>query len=131
MKKTHSNKKRSSFISAIRASKYRNVRLNGAKPVFTKKYDNKRVAHSAHGFCGIRDEEDVKTLTANIVKFLKKKIENFNPKKQHIAIENPTLTGFVLSFFTGGKCHEKYICFKTMPNRAVYRRCNQFVQAYA
>lgn len=131
MKKTHSNKKRSSFISAIRTSKYRNVRLNGAKPVFTKSYTDKRVAHSAHGFSGIRDEEAVQTLTVNLVKYLQKKVENFNPKKQRIAIENLTLTGFVLTFFTGGKRHEKYICFKTMPNRAVYRRCNQFVQAYA
>lgn len=131
MKKTRSKKKRSSFISAIRASKYRSVRINGQKPVFTKSYVDKRVSHSAHGFNGARDEEAVQTLTTNLVKYLQNKIEKFNPKKQRIAIENPTLTGFVLSFFTGGKRHEKYICFKTMPNRAVYRRCNQFVQAYA
>ena len=131
MKKQQSRKKRSSFISAIRASKGRAVRLHKASPAMTKNYHDKRVAHGAHGFSGIRTEEQVQNLMANLVEHLQNAIEHFDKRKQEISVENVTLNGFTLAFFNKGKRHERYICFRTIPNRVVFRMCNQFIRAYA
>lgn len=98
---------------------------------FTKRYHDKRNAHEAHGFSGTRDAEGVKSLTSKLVEHLKKHIEKFDKRKQKISIEDVTLSCFTLAFFNNGKRHEKRICFKTIPNRVVFRMCNQFVQAHA
>ena len=100
-------------------------------PAFTKRYHNKRFAHNAHGFSGLRNQEQVLNLTTKLVEHLQKSIEHFNERKQKISVEGVTLNGFTLAFFNKGKRHERHICFRTIPNRVVFRMCNQFIRAYA
>lgn len=129
--KKGSSKKRSSFISAIRANKYHKVHVSSQNPVHTKNYSDKRIAHNAQGFSGIRSEEQVQNLMAHLVSHLQKGIKHFDKRKQKISVENQNSNSFVLVFKNNGKLHELFVNFRNIPNRVVFRKCNLFIGAHA